>query len=329
MVVPLHEGLKLKLDGLVSWPPGARIGLKGTPVELRDPKGRLHFDPHGVSADGIEAQLWGGPLRLDISTQGQTPEDHLTLIQARATTPVATLAERLPNPLWSQLQGTPTWDLAVRLRAADVEREAPPSRLRAGVRPQARRRAPPGAPGQDRRGRPPPAPGRTARPRRGPAARPGLRRPQGAPGLRRQARRRPGPDRRGHPPSAPSAPPIRDPRPGRPGRAVRARAPATGSGSAGPSLSWTATPGGSGGTGRHRPSVAPRPTAAGRDRPRDEPGLLRGGDLRIGSLSLAGSPWDDLHLQLQRGDQRLGGRDQGTPDHRDPQGPGQAPGGAG
>ncbi len=299
MVVPLHEGLELELDGLVSWPPGARIGLKGTPVELRDPQGQLRFDPHGVSADGIEAQLWGGPLRLDIGTQGDTPEDHLTLIRARATTPVATLAERLPSPLWSQLQGTPTWDLAVRLRSADMEREALPIdfELESDLKRVAVRL--PAPLGKSAAGSRPLRlagrfdPGETLRlnldyadlkGRLAFAAKPGaaLALTGGDIALGVELPTDPGPKTKPN------------------GARREGEGTSEGIWFSGviPELdgdAWRLW------WDREAPALGGNQTpVAGRERPRDEAGLLRGGGLRIGSLSLGGSPWDDLYLRFQR-----------------------------
>ncbi len=127
--VPLAHGLPLGLEGQVTWPVGARIALKGTPVELRDLSGRLTFGPHSLSAEGIEARLWGEPVRLDIATLGTDPNERLTRVWARSITPVQTLARWLPSPLWSQLQGTASWNLAVNLRNADVGRDALPVRF--------------------------------------------------------------------------------------------------------------------------------------------------------------------------------------------------------
>ena len=124
--VPLQHGLPLGIEGKVTWPAGARIALKGTQVELRDPSGALTFGPHSLSAEGIEARLWGEPVHLAITNLGTDPVERRTRVWVRSTTPVQTLAKRLPSPLWSQLQGTASWSLAVNLRNADVGREAVP-----------------------------------------------------------------------------------------------------------------------------------------------------------------------------------------------------------
>ena len=131
---PLRRGLPLGLEGKITWPPGARVALKGTQAELRDPQGTLTFDPHSLSAEGIKARLWGAPVELDIATLGAAPgsgpaqgsDQRLTRVRLRSYMPVATLAERLPSSLWSQLQGTAAWDLKVDLHNADVGREALP-----------------------------------------------------------------------------------------------------------------------------------------------------------------------------------------------------------
>ncbi len=124
---PLQRGLPLRLDGRVDWAPGARVALKGTPVDLRDPSGTLAFDTDSLTAEGIKAQLWGAPVRLDIATLGAgDPAERRTRVRARGTTPTETLATQLPSPLWTQVQGTPTWDLELQLRNADVAQAALP-----------------------------------------------------------------------------------------------------------------------------------------------------------------------------------------------------------
>ena len=330
--VPLRPGLALGLEGKVTWPAGAHIALKGTQVELRDPSGALTFGPHSLGTDGIEARLWGEPVRLEIATLGTDPDQHVTRVVARSVTPVQTLARQIPSPLWSQLQGTATWNLAVNLRNADVGREALPMRFelesdlrRVAVLLPAPLGKPAGAPqtlrvaGQftpgaaltldatyDPQGRGSPARGREPQgddPQgRGSPAR--GREPQGDDP---QGRGSPARGREQQGDGALAAHLDFSPQPGGALALVGGRIDLGGAGAGG-----TPPPAGAGLwlTGsvpfldgdawrawwsREGPklSAPPGPT-------REHQGLPRGADLRVGRLTLGGARWDDLRLGLTR-----------------------------
>ena len=296
--VPLAPGLPLGLEGKVTWPAGVRIALKGTPVELRDPIGSLTFGPHSLVAEGIDARLWGEPVRVEIATLGTDPDERQTRVWVRSATPVQTLARRLPSPLWSQLQGTAAWDLGVNLRNADVGSEVLPMRFdlqsdlrRVAVRLPAPLGKPDGAPRRLRvAGQFTPGAGLTLDATYDPQGRGSPARgkePQGDGGL--------------------AANLNFSPQPGGAlalvgGRIDLGAGDASGNPSrAGDGLWLTASLPSLDGDAwqdwwlREGPRLSAQPgPPSGRD------GLLRGADLRIRHLTLGGAGWDDLRLGLTR-----------------------------
>ena len=279
----LHPGQPMTLAGRIGWPEGARIGLKGSPVELHDPAGSLAFTTEGLTSEGLTASLWGSPIRLAVESLGSTPAERRTRVRAGAATAVATLAKHLPSPAWSQLDGTLDWDLAVELRNADVSSAAIPigfeldsdlKRLALGL----------------------PAPlGKTA----------GTKRPLSltgrfTPGVGVTADAKLG-DLTAHMDFAPQADGALELSGGRitvgaepTGSEVR---PANADGlwltgslanlDGDAWQDWWAGP---------AKKLAGPTTKSARD-----PGVLRGADLQIGRLSLGGVNWDDLRLRLKRG----------------------------
>lgn len=138
LAIPLDAAGTLRVDGRLSWPQPAGLRLTGTPVQLTGLCGDLRFGVDSVRADPIRARLWGRPITLAIDTgrpaAGASPT---TRLRARSRTPVATLAEQFPSPLWSLASGDLDWDLALDLRHADLDGLALPRfgwRLRSDLR---------------------------------------------------------------------------------------------------------------------------------------------------------------------------------------------------
>ncbi len=313
--VPLAPGLPLGIEGKVTWPAGARIALKGTPVELRDPSGSLTFGPHSLAAEDIEARLWGEPVRLEIATLGTDPDERQTQVWVRSATPVQTLARRLPSPLWSQLHGTAAWSLAVNLRNADVGREALPMRFelesdlrRVAVRLPAPLGKPAGASrGLRVEGQFTPGAGLTLDATYDPQGRGSPERGRKPQGDDPQGR---GSPERGREPQGDGGLSAHLDFSGQPGGALALAGGRIDLGAADPGGSrppvgeglWltVAMPSLDGDAWRDwwlregpRLSAQPGPSG-GRD------GLLRGADVRLGHLTLGGAGWDDLRLGLTR-----------------------------
>ncbi len=119
--IPLDAAGALRVDGRLSWPQPAGLGLKGTPVQLTGLVGDLRFGVDSLRADPVRARLWGRPVTLAIVTaKPATGSSPTTRIRARSRTPVAVLAEQFPSPLWSLASGDLDWDLALDLRHADL-----------------------------------------------------------------------------------------------------------------------------------------------------------------------------------------------------------------
>jgi len=116
--VPLSQDGRVAVDGRLSWPGAAALALAGTPLRLEALQGALRFDRTSLRGEDLAAQLWGRPLALAIPAPEPKPSDRLW-IEARALTPVATLAEQLPSALWSGLDGELDWRLRLGVRAGE------------------------------------------------------------------------------------------------------------------------------------------------------------------------------------------------------------------
>lgn len=130
LAIPLIRGEPLGVDGRVTWPGPARIGLKGTPIALAGLRGELGFTANALAAPAIAGQLWGRPVALSIATRHPgDAESSTTEIRARARLPVRELAARLPTPAWRLARGDLDLSLGVDLRNADLQGTALPLAL--------------------------------------------------------------------------------------------------------------------------------------------------------------------------------------------------------
>ena len=119
MDIPLghdHPEERVGLTGALSWPGPASLTLAGADLVLADLRGVLGFNQDGVTASRLEAQSLGAPLSatLDRIRAGKS-QTKLTELKLTGATTAKTLAERLPHPLWRQLEGEIPWDLNIRI----------------------------------------------------------------------------------------------------------------------------------------------------------------------------------------------------------------------
>ncbi|WP_200373679.1 YhdP family protein [Thiocystis violacea] len=125
--LPFDKSRELGVAGRLTWPAPATLGIRGTSVVLSELGGAVRFTERGIDAESLSAKLWGQPVGLSIATEGAgDPETSVTRIQARARTPVKTLAERFPADPWRWLDGQLDWNLAVTLRNRDVNQTTLP-----------------------------------------------------------------------------------------------------------------------------------------------------------------------------------------------------------
>lgn len=124
--LPVDATGAIKVDGRLSWPGPASLGLLGSPLELTGLSGELRFGLDSVQAKSIRARLWGAPVTLAIgTTKTKGARSARIRLQARSRTPVAVMAERLPSPWWRLASGTLGWDLTVDLHPGDPRGGAP------------------------------------------------------------------------------------------------------------------------------------------------------------------------------------------------------------
>jgi len=122
--IPLGEpggDARVELQGVLSWPEPAALALPRWGTELVDLGGELRFSHQGLAAEAITARLWDAPVRVRIGSDGPDGEPGgRTWLWVEGQHASATLARRLPSPLWDLVRGTGRWSLAVDIRGADL-----------------------------------------------------------------------------------------------------------------------------------------------------------------------------------------------------------------
>jgi len=120
--LPLVKGGKLGVSGSLTWPGPATLDIAGSPIALSRLKGVLRFTENSLSADDLQALLWGRRVKLSIETRrAGDPNRSATLVEATSRSQVADLARRFPSPLWRDLSGELAWDLGVTLQNRHVK----------------------------------------------------------------------------------------------------------------------------------------------------------------------------------------------------------------
>ncbi|MFD2113737.1 YhdP family protein [Thiorhodococcus fuscus] len=120
--LPLVESGTLGVSGSLTWPGPATLDIAGGPIALSRLRGVLRFTENSLSADDLQARLWGRPVKLSIETRGAgDPNRSETLIEATSRAQVADLARRFPSPLWRDLSGELDWNLGVTLQNRHVK----------------------------------------------------------------------------------------------------------------------------------------------------------------------------------------------------------------
>ncbi len=123
LTVPLPkpgETASPALRGEISWPGQAAVSLAGADLRLDHLAGRLAFREDSLTADAIDAELWGIPVRMRIATEpGVDGSGGAARIDATSKMPTQVLAQRLPSSLWEYARGES--ELKLRL---DIEHTA-------------------------------------------------------------------------------------------------------------------------------------------------------------------------------------------------------------
>lgn len=130
LVIPLHRGgsdARVELDGLLTWPEAAALGLPQWGISVGELAGELRFTQQGLSAEGIKARLWDEPIEIRINSEEVDGQPGArTRVQVAGRHDVATLARQLPSPLWGLARGRSDWSLAIDVHAGDLGGERLP-----------------------------------------------------------------------------------------------------------------------------------------------------------------------------------------------------------
>ncbi len=132
LAIALETHAPLTVNGRLTWPQPATLGIQGTPIALTGLTGQLEFSTQGVRTEGLRARLWGRPLTLSLTSgapaagTGPVAADGGTRVQARARLPVTLLATHLPSPYWRLASGELECDLGIQLPQSAPGAPRPP-----------------------------------------------------------------------------------------------------------------------------------------------------------------------------------------------------------
>ncbi|MBK1648372.1 YhdP family protein [Rhabdochromatium marinum] len=137
--VPFRRGDPIDYQGALHWEAGPETAAQArlmlgeglAPLELRDIQGQLDFSKQGVQAQGIQAQLGGQPIRIDVDTEASAAGEAggYTLVQAQGQTPLAQLVDSFPSPAWRLVHGDPRWTCSIRLSNRNFSSASTPIEL--------------------------------------------------------------------------------------------------------------------------------------------------------------------------------------------------------
>lgn len=103
--VPLLGDKPVKVSGTVQVQ-GNDIDLgEGAPM-LRNTRGALSFDESGMQANGVQAEILGGPATLNVKTR----EGGVVHASVKGQSNLDALRKNSPHPLLDQLHGSAAWD---------------------------------------------------------------------------------------------------------------------------------------------------------------------------------------------------------------------------
>ncbi len=124
--IPLQAGGKYQVDGHLRWN-GAALLLPDWGLTLDQLNGALAFTDEGVFAKGVQARVWGDPVRLDVDTftarKGVPGSTRITVDMKLSP---KRLAQHYPHWFWSQLRGAASGRLLLDIgHSNDVESDTP------------------------------------------------------------------------------------------------------------------------------------------------------------------------------------------------------------
>lgn len=130
LVLPLTDTAAWNLDLLLD-PRGARLGLSGLPLELREVRGRIRLRNTDFHAEGVRAVMLGEPVRIGLAPEpGPRGRSTAQLVRLAGATPVPRLTATFGLPLREYFTGKLDWQATVRIPEPGREAAASPLTVR-------------------------------------------------------------------------------------------------------------------------------------------------------------------------------------------------------
>jgi uncharacterized protein (TIGR02099 family) len=125
--VPLTRGLPFRYAGELTMSDGEpSLRIKGSEWRFTEINGQLRFDPDGIMAESISADLGKQSIEVDVETRATGTPEARTEIGLSGRTSVARLAEAAPRALSRLVDGELDWRLLLSLSNRDAVQPDPP-----------------------------------------------------------------------------------------------------------------------------------------------------------------------------------------------------------
>ena len=116
LMLPLRQRDKTQLTGGYRFDGNRVVPLPGMPP-LEDVHGRIEFTASDLSARAVQARILGGPVKVDIKTQGEG----VVLVTANGDASMAQLRQQVTQPIFEHLSGATHWNATIRAQKKTVE----------------------------------------------------------------------------------------------------------------------------------------------------------------------------------------------------------------
>ncbi len=116
LLLPLRQLDKTQLTGGYRFDGNRVVPLPGMPP-LEDVHGRIEFTASDLSAKGLQGRILGGPVKVDVKTQGEG----VVLVTASGDASVAQLRQQYAQPIFEHLSGATHWNATIRVQKKTVE----------------------------------------------------------------------------------------------------------------------------------------------------------------------------------------------------------------
>jgi uncharacterized protein (TIGR02099 family) len=103
----------------------AHVQLEGLPAPVTDIRGEVTITRETIASEALVGRFLGSPVTIDLARAGDAEPDYGVIARAQGSVGAADLVEGFHLPLGDRLEGTTTYDVAVRFPRAGLA-EPPP-----------------------------------------------------------------------------------------------------------------------------------------------------------------------------------------------------------